>query len=130
MIFDKIDNRSFYMEDADLAQILEFLGCFKPENYPAERVVLDGDNLYVNPVQLVTRPESECLFEAHQHYADVHFIVEGQEKIVVQASSSIQITEPYSPEKDCMFGTSEGGTLSVIRMMRTKSPSLPKSLAR
>ena len=57
--------------------------------------------------------EKECMYEAHQKYIDVHYIIEGVERIATADVSSLQIQTPFSEEKDIGFyqGDESGGYL-------------------
>ena len=39
------------------------------------------------------------MYEAHQKYIDVHYIIEGVERIATADVSSLQIQTPFSEEK-------------------------------
>ena len=51
--------------------------------------------------------------KAHQKYIDVHYIIEGVERIATADVSSLQIQTPFSEEKDIGFyqGDESGGYL-------------------
>ena len=53
------------------------------------------------------------MYEAHQKYIDVHYIIEGVERIATADVSSLQIQTPFSEEKDIGFyqGDESGGYL-------------------
>ena len=112
MILDKIQNHATYGDNALLSKVLTYMA--QCRELPAEPVKLDGDLAFVNPVCFTTKPESECLFEAHRRYADVHFILEGCEKIVVRDIHDVELHTPYSEEKDIGFYTSDEGTVCVL----------------
>lgn len=111
MILDKITHRASYSADSRLEKVLAYMAAGE---FPAEQVKLDGDAVFVNPVCFTTKPESECLYEAHRRYADVHFIVEGCEKIIVSDIDAVTVHTPYSEEKDIGFYTCEEGTACVL----------------
>lgn len=63
---------------------------------------LDGASYY--NVDVYTSKElSSCRYEAHKRYIDIQYLVKGHEKIYVTDISNLQITEPYSEERDIMF---------------------------
>ncbi len=71
---------------------------------------LSGDSLipeklFYNPVQLVSKPEEDCIYEAHRNYIDVHYILEGTERIGTADLTSLSTATPYSFEKDIEFLT-------------------------
>ena len=71
----------------------------------------DLDSLPLGPVELehgvraniqenITKPAEEMLFETHEKYMDIHFIVSGEEKIEFCNRDQISVANPYSAEKD------------------------------
>lgn len=115
MIFDKIACRGTYAADYSLNKALDFMASITTENFPDIPVPLDGDRLFINVSDTVTRPENACLFEAHRRYIDVHVVVEGCETIIVQNIDALQIRTPYSEENDCALLTGEGGVAVTLR---------------
>lgn len=114
MILDRIQYRSFYCENAALNSVLEAMAAVGRDDFPSETILLDGEQAYINPVCFTTKPEAECLFEAHRRYADVHYIVEGCEKIVVSDLSGVAAKHAYNEEKDIGFYTGDQGTACVL----------------
>lgn len=114
MIFDRIARRACYESDAGLAKVLEYLASAQTAGFPKEGVQLDGDRLFVNPVCFESKPETERLFEAHRKYADVHFIIEGTETIIVKDLDEVENVTPFDEDKDIGFYQAEGGTVCVL----------------
>lgn len=106
MIFDNIKNRSSYSNNPQLARVLELMAGCSADNRPSERAVLDGDKLFVNPVELTTRPEADCFFEGHRRYADVHYILSGCEVIGVNDVALLEQDGEFSTDTD--FGKWHG----------------------
>jgi biofilm protein TabA len=103
MIFDSVKNRENYKEHPLIYQALSYLGSLPEGELPASGQVLIPDVLFCNPVTLISRPEEECIYEAHRNYADLHYIVEGTEGIATADVSALQVTTPYDGEKDILF---------------------------
>jgi YhcH/YjgK/YiaL family protein len=61
-----------------------------------------------------TKEVQNCFWEAHRKYVDIHYILEGQEKIAVDHIERQQVKEDYDTEKDAIFF--EGDVLSEITM--------------
>ncbi len=70
------------------------------------------EGIYVNVMELETRKEN--LFESHKRYIDIHCILEGEEAIEIANVSSLEVTQPYSKERDIALGTAQG-TRHIIR---------------
>ena len=103
MIFDSVKNRENYKEHPLIYQALSYLGSLPEGELPASGQVLIPEVLFCNPVTLISRPEEECIYEAHRNYADLHYIVEGTEGIATADVSALQVTTPYDGEKDILF---------------------------
>lgn len=103
MIFDSLKNKERYKDFPLLYQALNYLAQLKPDELPDSTVVLIKDTLFLNPVSLVSRPEAECIYEAHKKYTDLHYILEGVEGIATAAPSALTETSAYVEAKDIMF---------------------------
>ena len=66
---------------------------------------LEGDRLFVNVDEYVTRPESATRFEAHRQYADIQYVVRGKERIGVIDLERTTVVEPYDAARDIAFMT-------------------------
>jgi YhcH/YjgK/YiaL family protein len=64
---------------------------------------LEGSDLFATVSEYPTKNEEEVQFEAHRQYADIQYIVSGQEKIGVVPFDEKQITVPYDSSKDIAF---------------------------
>lgn len=107
MIFDTLKNKDNYRHNPLLFQALEYLSTLEPGTLPSETQVLTEGVLFCNPVSFTSKPESECKYEAHQNYIDLHYIVEGAEGIATADCASLTVTEAYDGEKDILFLSGE-----------------------
>lgn len=103
MIFDSLKNKDNYKEFTLLYKALDYLSSLGPHELPDSTVVLIKDTLFLNPVSLVSRPETECAYEAHKKYIDLHYILEGVEGIATAHPSALTETAAYDEDKDIMF---------------------------
>jgi YhcH/YjgK/YiaL family protein len=67
------------------------------------RYELEGADLFVNVDEYITKNEEDALFEAHRKYADIQYVVTGEEQIGVVPLEKTSVTEPYNEEKDIVF---------------------------
>lgn len=68
---------------------------------PLGRITIDGDNLFINNVNPQCVSSSEQKLEAHQHYIDVHILLEGRERIGWRALEECTNTvQPYDETSD------------------------------
>ena len=102
MIFDNIKNRRYYTENG-LAEVLEAMSNISNDNFPKERIQIVEDDIFINPVTLVSKPEEDCIFEAHKKFADVHYIVSGVEVIQVSDIAILSDITKYNEQNDILF---------------------------
>lgn len=115
MIFDSIDHRSCYEDIPGLKDILEALSQINAENIPAERVVLHGDDSFINPVSFTSKKLDETKFEAHRRYADIHYVLAGEEEIIVNDVNGLDEVQKYSDKDDVGFYMGDKGTVCVLK---------------
>ncbi len=69
------------------------------------------DGVYVNVMEYETKEEG--IFESHHEYIDVHYPIEGSERIELLEEDKLDITEPYDKTKDCVFGKGKGESFLI-----------------
>lgn len=107
MILDQMKNGAFYKGVMPaITAALEKMANYTPDDYPVGRVDVDGDNLFLLLNDYQTRAAEDALFEAHQKYIDVMYMVEGEEIIYVKPTEMLSaVTQPYNSEKDVLMAT-------------------------
>lgn len=105
MIFDSLKNAAQYKGlHAGIDQVLEAAKAYTPENYPSGRVVLDGENVFMNMAAYETHSTEKAVFEAHQQYADVMVMVEGTETIYVKNTDKLtHVYQEYDPKIEALL---------------------------
>ena len=77
-----------------------------PADQPDGTVEIDGKNVYAIIQTYETRKEkNEPRFEAHHNYIDIQFLLSGSELMGWAPADAMDVNEPYSEEKDILFGT-------------------------
>lgn len=115
MIFDNINRIDNYKSFPVIYRALQELSKFNLQNMPTSTVVYEKDTLFANPVSLTSKPESECIFEAHEKYLDIHYILDGTEGISTAYTSNLNIKKPYDSKDDVAFYTGEAdGTYYLV----------------
>ncbi|MCH4295839.1 YhcH/YjgK/YiaL family protein [Shewanella sp. 3B26] len=80
MIVDKLENRHRYTSlHPRITAALEFLAGTDLTALPKGRHTIDGDNLFAIVNDYLTQPAGTEPFETHRRYADVQFVVSGEE---------------------------------------------------
>ncbi|MDX9881899.1 MAG: YhcH/YjgK/YiaL family protein [Prolixibacteraceae bacterium] len=68
---------------------------------------LDGSNLYISVDEYLTKDEEDSRFEAHRKYADIQYLISGEEQIGVTVLENTTETISYDNTKDVVFLTTE-----------------------
>lgn len=115
MIVDTISNAKQYKGiHQGIDRILEAVQAYTAENYPSDRIQLDGDNLFMNFSQYETHPQEGALTEAHEQYIDVMYMVEGSETIYVKPVERLQnITQEYDPAIEALLAETDEDATAV-----------------
>ena len=50
---------------------------------------VDGDNVFINRFDYTTMPEEQAAWEGHKYYADIHVVLEGEERIGVTDAAAL-----------------------------------------
>lgn len=92
MLFSSISDYAQSVIPADrMAKVLEFLSRDDLATIECGRHDIDGDTIYANVMEFETSPASSKSYEAHRRYADVHFVIKGEEHL---ACAPVAETEP------------------------------------
>lgn len=105
MIFDSINNYKNYMGYPELYRVLSFLANLEDGKSVEPNTILMKDRIFCNFSRFFSKPESECKYEAHQKYIDVHYILKGIEGIATADVLNLDVDTPYNEEKDIGFYT-------------------------
>ena len=105
MIYDNLKNiESYHFTEPGIAQVLEAAKAYTPENFPNSRVVLDGDNVFMNMPAYETHDAEKASMEAHKIYVDVMVMIEGRETIYVKNTDRLQdVYSPYEEGRDALL---------------------------
>lgn len=66
-------------------QVFDYIKAHDLLNAPLERIVLDGDKLFINNVEATLVPQATQPLEAHRAYLDIHVILAGEERFGYKA---------------------------------------------
>ena len=115
MILDTINNASLYAGiHAGIDKVLTLAKNYTPDNYPAERLSVDGDSVFMLFPSYETHTERGALTEAHRKYIDVMYMVEGSETIYVKSTEKLsRVSKEYDPEGDALLGDTDADATAV-----------------
>jgi YhcH/YjgK/YiaL family protein len=75
---------------------------------PAGEYELQGQDIFVKVIDVVTKPIAQGKPEAHRRYADVQFLVRGRERIGCASDNGKRVVaEDYLAERDLLFFADE-----------------------
>jgi len=108
MIIDKIENIDFYGNlDKNFKLGFDFIISKDLDTLECGRYEL-SDEVYVNIQEYDTKLEDTAQFEAHLKYADIQYIISGEEKLGYLNNENFEVTTEYNEENDIVFGNSNG----------------------
>lgn len=112
MIIDNIKNASKYFGlGKGFEEALTFLANYDGKaDEKADIPVCEGVMVKCRPY--MTKPAQECAFEAHEKYADIHFVVSGCECIGYAPTGSLTETR-RNESKDMIWLEGEGVNLPL-----------------
>ena len=64
-----------------------------------------GGTMYATVSEYFTKDREGNLFEVHEKYIDIQYIISGVELIDVASLKNMVVTKPYNPAGDAAFGT-------------------------
>ncbi len=81
----------------------EFLATADLENMSPGRYEIAGNDLYASVDSYTTKDIETARFEAHRRYADIQYVISGEEQIGITGFDKAEITVPYNESRDVMF---------------------------
>lgn len=106
MVFDKIENLEKYGEIQPFAErIKKFICQAEEENLPQGCYNLCGNQLFALVQVYETKEFDMGRMEAHKKYADLQYILEGEERVYVDFTENLELEEDRTPEADILFFT-------------------------
>lgn len=116
MIIDTIENaKNYYYLGKNFQKGFEFLLNNNLEKFENGKYEIDGENLYISIQDYHTKPENEGKFEAHKAYADIQFIITGQEKLGYTNLKNCKPTTDYNQENDITFLEGKGDFVTATK---------------
>ena len=106
MIFGNINDKVQYdllCKDENFKIALNYI---KANNFKDEKVNIKDNDIYVFKNVINTKP-FENYFEIHHKYADIFYIIDGQEDIYLTDAKQLKALEEYDEKSDVVHGTVE-----------------------
>lgn len=102
MILDKIENADLYFDSVPgMERFMRFYNDNDLELFPAGKLRLDGDDLFVNIIDLQARDKKDVPMEAHKDYIDIQIPMSAPETMGYKAQEDCeQVIQEYDEGKD------------------------------
>ena len=114
MITDHIRNRDkYYFLGEDYKLALDYFAALTGEPFEDEDIPIGNGNSSIKARNLMTKTVEDSSFEAHRVFADIHFVVDGKEKI---GYTDLKKLEPktYDKEQDLAFLDGTGDFITLL----------------
>ena len=109
MIYDTKENLSQYKGiSKNLDCAIEYLLHTDFTDMSSGKYPVQGDDVFGLVQAPDTREKSAALWESHQSYIDIQYLLCGAEKIGFQNIGSLTDSEPYDAQKDIVFYQNNG----------------------
>jgi biofilm protein TabA len=106
---ERIEKGLNFLSKTNLQEI--FLGI---ENGSSNVIEIDGRNLFVVFSSYQIKVNTPPIFEGHQKYIDIQFIIKGEEAIFVTSGDVFDLNE-YSSENDCQLCKSNSYSSFILK---------------
>lgn len=109
MIFDNMTNFDCYHGLGEkFRKGFDFLRNTDLKNLENGKYEIDGDEIFVSVQDYDSKPLSEGKFEAHKIYADIQFIIKGEERLGFGNVKDFSPSTSYDETKDIVFLEGKG----------------------
>lgn len=100
MIYDELKNLQRYKGlSKNLDTALQYLEKTDLSTLPLGKTVIDGDNVFVNIMEVEAKEKEELFYEIHREYIDIQLDIEGTELFCLGTGEKT-LTKPYNAETD------------------------------
>ncbi len=106
MIVDQLKNIDFYKTlgiGDRYAKAIEWLKSSDLAGMEDGRYEIDGETVYASVMSYATIPWEETVYEAHERYTDIQYMISGTEIMSYAPVHELVSSCPYDPEKDVIL---------------------------
>lgn len=104
MIVDRYENRARYVAvHPRFAKAFAFMEKVVTEDLPVGKYDIDGEDLYAFISEYETALPKDRIFEGHQAYIDIQFLLRGTEKMWTADIQKGILTTAYDPNIEAAF---------------------------
>ncbi|MBQ0001575.1 MAG: YhcH/YjgK/YiaL family protein [Clostridiales bacterium] len=97
-------------------RIAEIMACLKAKDLDSLEVgtYREADDWYYMVQSYNTKPVEACRLESHEQYADIQWVLKGEERLDIVATEGLEAEEPYNAEKDVAFWKAPACMMQMI----------------
>lgn len=104
MIFDNIKNcEKYFGVNKRFEKAFDFIKKAVEENLEVGKYEIDGKEIFALVQNYDSKLKENSVFEGHENYIDIQFVIEGREMLGVIEVSKADVKIEYNPEKDVTF---------------------------
>jgi YhcH/YjgK/YiaL family protein len=109
MIIDKLENAALYScISKRLAAALNYLSTTDLSKVEVGKHEIMGTEVFASVSEYHTKNLADAKWEAHHEYADVQFIISGEEQMGYAPLNKMEELDAYNAEKDIVFLKGKG----------------------
>ncbi len=115
MIFDNMKNcKLYYGVHKNFNKAFDFIKKATAENLSAGKYEIDGNDVYASVQDYTTKGTKDGIFEGHEKYIDIQYIISGTEEIDVMDISKATVRTAYDGEIDAAFYESNDDAVKSV----------------
>ncbi|GAA4279511.1 YhcH/YjgK/YiaL family protein [Aquimarina mytili] len=112
MIIDTLDNANFYKTlSANIETAINYLKSTDLQSLELGKHEIDGNKVFALLLNYETQNEFKDKWEAHRKYLDIHYIIEGNERIAVANILDMNPITEYEKNEDFQLFKGKGAKL-------------------
>jgi YhcH/YjgK/YiaL family protein len=104
MIFDTLKNKDRYTAlHPRFREAFDFIEAAVGGSFPVGTYELSGKDLYASVQEYTTKQADEGMFEGHESYIDIQYLVSGLEAVDMAEKTGMLVKIPYDSDRDVEF---------------------------
>jgi len=114
MIVDLLENSALYARiDDRLAMGLRYLQTTDFSNLEPGKYPIKENEVFALVSEYNSKKFEDARWEAHRKYADIQYLVHGEEQMGYAPVREFEATQPYNPDNDIVFLAGKGDYIAV-----------------
>jgi len=113
MIIDLLEHADLYAPINRLAIGLKYLQTTDFSSLEPGKYLVDDNEVFVLVSEYHSKKTVDAKWEAHQKYADIQYLVSGEEKMGYAPVKDFEVIQPYDPDNDIVFLKGTGDYIRV-----------------